>query len=330
MLDTIGELSFKYDNQNLTVAEFRKLSAFLVGLAGSSSKKKHQLIFRGENYQSLKSKFKLTGDELNFHHLSDMLFMIGEKGRGYRKSYRDKIKKYKLFSITDSSSELFKYIFLKYRDVLSIMNYQVTDKFKRENVLFTDFFLNKKNEQFFVETIMTFTKGKREIARDFYLKPLHQIGQSGYYNNSVYLSTTPEIKVANYFSNYKDSSSPVIIVGWIGATMKNNSFGLTYADKAKTFLDGVKLPVYSGVFFPKQKEVTLRGGMFPHYILGYILKERMEFNLNPHFFSTEKSFTEIIKNGFDIDQTHFFEALRQTDYEGSFWLDEEDNFGDTV
>jgi hypothetical protein len=45
-------------------------------------------------------------------------------------------------------------------------------------------------------------------------------------------------------------------------------------------------------------------------------------------FTSAKSFEQIHKNGFDIDQSEFLETLAVTDYKGYFILDEEGIFSD--
>lgn len=51
-------------------------------------------------------------------------------------------------------------------------------------------------------------------------------------------------------------------------------------------MEAIGLPVYEKSFFPYQKEVTLKGGLLPHYLLGYLHNKRSEkiFEINPALF----------------------------------------------
>ena len=69
--------------------------------------------------------------------------------------------------------------------------------------------------------------------------------------------------------------------------------------------------------------------MLPHYLLGFIDIEKKEFIVNPNFFSSNKSFCEIVENGFDIDQSSFQEKIDKTDYCGFFMIDEDGIISDT-
>jgi len=86
-----------------------------------------------------------------------------------------------------------------------------------------------------------------------------------------------------------------------------------------------KLPIYKREIFPSQKELMIRGAIFPHHLLGYIDTKRNSFIVNSNFpFSTIESLENddvqlnyirmIIKNGFEIDQSNFHEFINNTDY----------------
>jgi hypothetical protein len=160
--------------------------------------------------------------------------------------------------------------------------------------------------------------------RDYYLRPLHHLGAVGYYNNSVLLSTTAEFNIAQKFARSRKTSSSIIFVSWVNINARYRGLDEKLIDINKT-----AHPTYKKSFYPQQNEVTLRGGILPHFLIGYI-KENGEMELNPNLFATEKDFRRILAEGFDIDQRNFVNRLKETDYTVYFTVDPFGNVWDSI
>lgn len=157
-------------------------------------------------------------------------------------------------------------------------------------------------------------KSKLKV-RDYYLKLLHRIGNIGFSDKSFYLSTSRKFSAAKSFA----TDDGIVFISWGKSILESYPIQI---------LKESGLPMYVKAVFPLQREVTLTGGLLPHYILGYYVVNEKTFVVNPNLFSTEKSFNQIMQHGFDIDQSRFHEALQQTNYSGFIVLDENDDYFD--
>lgn len=322
--------NLKYINNgsNLSNEELNKFTSFCSAL--SKQKIKTQMIFRGDNYQALKDKLSLYGNN-DFNKLSALIFLIGEKGRVYRNEYKNKItKKKKIYPIDSVDLSIFKYIFKKLNSILTKrIDIDKIKIFKNNNRKFDKYFSNKENIVDFTLKISLIKTTKEKIKmRDYYLNLLHQIGEIGFYNNSFFISTSTDIKIAEDFASNSNGSEKIIFVSWVNYPINRVGVNFNYLNKFSGNVIYLGLPTYSKSFFPKQKEVSFKGGLLPHYILGYIRPEQNEFIINSNFFTTNKEFDKIIKYGFEIDQSNFHSAIKKTDYSGYFILDENDTYID--
>ena len=312
-------LKFKIAQSKLKKNELGKFTSFCLYLNKNSHRVK--TIFRGENYENLKRKLNLQGDN-NFTKLSYFTFLIGEKGRVYRQEYKDMIsKKNRIYSIDNTDEEFYNYIFDKLNRVFKEYKRADIIQFKFEQNYFYKYFLKEENKESFVKKINDIQDEQTKIKiRDYYLNLIHQIGKIGFYNKSFFTSTTTKYSIAKDFTLNKNNSDRIVFVSWV--TYPLNRIGVTfnYLNKTKNLISSFNLPIYKKSFFPKQREISIKGGLLPHYILGYIRLNTNEFEVNPHFFETNKSFNEIVQNGFEIDQTLFHSALNETDYTGYFIL----------
>lgn len=88
-------------------------------------------------------------------------------------------------------------------------------------------------------------------------------------------------------------------------------------------MEDIGLPIYEKSFFHYQKEVTLKGGLLPHYLLGYLHNKRSEkiFEINPAIFDVSDTW-----NGIElpVDQGTFHQRIKNTLFGRYFTLDNED------
>ena len=88
------------------------------------------------------------------------------------------------------------------------------------------------------------------------------------------------------------------------------------------------LPIYKAEgLYPEQKEFAVKGGLFPHFILGIELVSEKKFVVNSHFKNSSRNdFEQISKTGFNIDQSDFDKSIADTGYKGWIETDLNGNF----
>lgn len=288
-----------------------------------------KFIYRGDKKEKLYPIYGLekhSSDE----RFRDTLFILGAKAN----MFLTKLPGINDININEANNSVFNLIFQMLSNLLNrefpfgLIRKFVGDFRKREFGII-NFFCNQNNEQRFIDIIDKLTPYQQIIVRDYYLGLLHHISKSEYYASSFLLSTSIDFSQADKFAwrgEEKNSKNPLIIFGWVpykyeGVLSVPDSRILTKTINMET----VGLPVYEKSFFPYQKEVTLKGGLFPHYIIGYLHFERSEkiFEINPTLFEINDSW-----NGVEllIDQSTFHQHLKNTLFGRYFTLDSEDQF----
>ncbi len=180
------------------------------------------------------------------------------------------------------------------------------------------FFCNASNEEKFAHELNNFSVKEKILARNYYLALLHHLGRSEYfYSFSFLLSTSTRFSTASNFAySLQDiKKNPIIIFGWVPSQYKG-VLSVPNLRKLKQTLDleKVGLPIYKRSFFPKQNEITLIGGLLPHYLLGYLDSEHEDkiFEINPALF-------KVVINEWDgvelpVDQSSFKEKIQHTSF----------------
>ncbi|WP_443945754.1 hypothetical protein ACJVDH_01155 [Pedobacter sp. AW1-32] len=157
---------------------------------------------------------------------------------------------------------------------------------------------------------------------------LHHVSKSEYYASSFLLSTSIDFSQASKFASSKeekDSENPLIIFGWVPYKYE----GVLSVPDSRILrrdinMEATDLPIYEKSFFPYQKEVTLKGGLLPHYLLGYLHNKRSEkiFEINPALFDVSDTW-----NGIElpVDQSTFHQRMQNTLFGRYFTLENESN-----
>lgn len=325
----MNELKYNVNGEALNKYEVEKFNTFYADL--NKNPKKIKVIYRGENYDNLKEKLDLTNDN-DYNKINKYIFLIGEKGRVYRNKHKNKLKhKSKIYSIDNIQDNLFNKIFDKFNLILKNKSLnQVVEIFKSNNYEFSEYFKDKRNNKLdFIIKINSFSKTNERLkVRDYYLSLLHKIGNIGFFHNSFFVSTSSDFNTAVSFAENSNNSKKIIFISWVEYPINIIGINFNYLNLFKNKITQVALPSYNKSFFPSQNEITIKGGLLPHFILGYIRLEDKIFEINPNFFYTTKNFEKVIKNGFDINQSNFAEALNETDYSGFFMLNDNNLYSD--
>lgn len=287
-----------------------------------------KFIYRGDKKEKLYPIYGLSQKSSDVQ-FQDTLFTLGAKAN----MFLTKLPGIYEININDTNNSVFNLIFKMLSNLLkrefpfgSIRRF-VGDFKKRESGVI-NFFSNQNNEYRFIEIITKLNLKQQIIVRDYYLGLLHHISKSEYYASSFMLSTSIDFSQAYKFAwskEVKNSENPLIIFGWIphkfeGILSVPNSRIL----RDKIDMETIGLPVYEKSFFPYQKEVTLKGGLLPHYILGYLhtIQGDEVFHVNPTLFETDD-----LWNGIElpVDQSTFHQRIQNTMFGRYFTLAEDNN-----
>ena len=295
-MDTLlKKLNLYVDADIASQAEKKGFMQFIERLKSS---KGIRFVYRGES--NLNEQYN-SGLE-NISVLSQHIFILGEKGRFF---LEDKLKKY------DNS---FEFIWKQFSQKVCKLNFRCENTIKHvENFLennkeIKQYFSDESNKTNFINH-KDLPEDKRMKVSDYYLSLLHTIGKSGN-SRSYFLSSSRNISIAEEF---KDNG--IILYGWVPSQhLKDKTIEYKKMEKRKSFIKSLGLPTYNIPVYPKQKEVCLKCGLLPHFILGF--QHSNKFYINP---STLNPWQENIPyDGLDIDQPFFMEKLKESNYKRSF------------
>ncbi|WP_373708345.1 hypothetical protein [Kaistella sp.] len=303
--------SFKVNGNELTSEQKSVLNNFLYSIKKKSNV---EFIFRGESAENLRSKLNIKDHEDLIERLNYFLFKIGEKGRVYQEKYFKQVKKKNIFSINDLNDDFINYIFRKIKHVLKTSKDPEIKEFKILNEEFDMYFQSADNKKEFSKSIGSLPINDKIKVRDYYLKFLHKVGELGFNLNSFLLSTSTSEIAVEAFTAQEDFK----FVSWSSSDGKND----------KDILNKIKLPIIKSDIFIHQKEITIKGALFPQDILGFVEISSNIFHVNPNLFNFPELSDYMIINGIPTDQTDFFEVNSLTNYQSSLTRNG-DKFEDT-
>lgn len=171
-------------------------------------------------------------------------------------------------------------------------------------------------------------KDRRKVNL-YYLAIAHTINSYEYRKRSSIVSTTTDGSVAERFT------SDVCIYGWVPrvAISHTRMNIIDVVDTEETvFLRRKGLPYYESPVYLNQKEMALRCGFLPHFIVGFMVGSK--FYVNPAISRSMdklqelRSFQELtvfkhqlITNGLDVKQSNFEEFCRMTKFKRYYTFD---------
>lgn len=254
--------------------------------------------YRGVSYDYLSSRLTKNGFDISESELLKRLFYFGDKSKHYFHENCSLQKSRYLKNINDVSEACSSKIFSKLNMLSSSKNPAIID-FINNNKFFFDFFKNPAKKAIFVKAISDFGT---EVM-DYYLKILHTAGHIGIRNKSILISTSRIYKVARHFA-IGDHGYIIIYIAR-GKSCKKNS--------KRNIGSNIDLPYLNqhNSIFPEQEEVTLKGALFAHNMLGVIQPKDQILTVNPHFFSDSNIGIDLSKDSLTIDQSNFEEDLKQ-------------------
>lgn len=292
----IRKLNLYINGKEISAEEQECFSSFLTHLKSS---RKVCFIYRGEN--NLSNHYNTSLD--NIPLLTQEIFLLGEKGRSFLGSP-------KLYD------NVFQFLWDKFNKKVCGLNFKKPNTLKhvstflKENPSIKNYFSDNTNRDRFVNLSELPDKEKEAIA-DYYLAILHTIGKS-VFPKSYFLSTSKKRDVAEFFANNEEG---IILYGWIPrkGLKKNIIKGIDLEEKCK-IVERHSLPTCKSSVYPDQKEICLKYGLLPLFIIGF--QHQNKFYVNPATLNTWND--DILYDGMHIDQTKFNEIFNASNYSSSF------------
>lgn len=284
----IKDYTLQKNGNDLTENEKSVFKSFISTLTASDKKR---YVYRETTnlYQILRAN---SDDVIGFNY---KLFMVGDKSKLFT------LHNNEVEGSIDSDEKLI-------TDFLTIFDYFSLALFYQSNSDFKKYFKDETNKDKFIHCISALNFDEKIKLKDYYLTLVHTLEHGSYKSKSYFLSTSTDPEIVKEF--YCENS--IIIIAWTPFNMLFK-FEQTIIDEFTK--KGIPFP--SEEFYPKEKEVTLKYGLLPHYIIGYIKGDILEVN-NYIFEDYNVDLTNVATDGLVIDQRKFAEVLKTTNLTGSF------------
>ena len=289
------------------------------------------LLFRGEEQRNVKRRLFGVDSKFESGEMFQRAFYFGEKARHFSVDHSDGDRS-ALTDINDISDHTLEFIFERIANVINIpeRRYHVL---KNTSSKFREYFFEPSNRRDFLERVNgAHTSTDKLKVRDYYLYWLHTAGSPGIRLETHLVSTSIEKRIARYFSTVKKSTKDNFIFHYfIPKPFHLHAISPWLSDHHQLVVSDCGLPTYKSLgLYPNQKEVAVKGALFPHFILGVELVAEKKFVVNSHAQHIhEYQYEEISKSGFPIDQTDFAERIFNTGYIRWVQTDLNGNFNQT-
>lgn len=321
----------KYVNTDLSPIEDAQRRDFENLLAFMNEKDKEGeilLLYRGESLQNLRRK--LVSENARDQEMFDRCFYVGDKARHFFYDQRGPHEQTYLRTINDCSSQTLEYIFDRMGSVLvsAKLDRRVRTRTSRA---YRTFFSDPANRELFVRRFDSIENDETKLkVRDYFLYFLHVAGRSGVYSETMFVSTTTDIVVARGFASGRGTrlgkslmppvkqERSVIFHYFVTQPTGNYAIAPWQAEHDRRLAKELGFPTFqSKGLFPTQKEVAVKGALYPQFILGIELRDGLEscFIPNPHALGiAPASYDDVARYGIPVNQTDFAERILDTNY----------------
>ena len=223
-----------------------------------------------------------------------------------------------LKSIEDVSPESNEKVFSQMKRLDKSRNPRIISFIETNPVFFT-FFADNKNKKTFSDALAKLG----QEARDYYLSVLHTAGGICLSEKSLLISTSEKYSIARRFAG-RISDHPFVLVTIVrpaATARKRCQLSKLLADQGLP-----TLPLTSQIF-SEQVELSVRGGLLPHNILGVIRPRDRNIIINPHLFSDLNQGINLATSPLFIDQSEFEAKLAEkTNYQRWYYTYDEDHY----
>ncbi|MCB8942782.1 MAG: hypothetical protein H6658_03285 [Ardenticatenaceae bacterium] len=170
------------------------------------------LLYRGEKYDNLTRKLFKNQDDSDAEELYRRIFFYGDKAKHFflnppnTSEARDYLR-----HVNDISVNTFRYIFERINQVINAPRRNLRNNTNEySSTRFRDYFQNNHNQLIFLDTISDKDESIKLKVRDYYLFFLHVAGYTGLENDSLFVSTSTERRIARDFTRRVQDSGRLI------------------------------------------------------------------------------------------------------------------------
>lgn len=266
---------------------------------------KSVFIFRYVDNKYLHAQFQ--SDLGNIEVLSKHLFLYGDKGKLF---YEDLNQKTYNLDINEIDCKNFEFIYNKLTKVfvdtenLTSKDIQVAIS-NLSNIQELRYFFSHTRVEEWCYKIAQLCENDKLIIKDYYVSILHTIGLAGYGRNTYFLSTSTNYdfcEILRKRNREMHNEDGIIILGWTS----KREYVKTFGSKSYSLIKRLGFPLIESPIFPKQHEITLKCGLLPHFIIGYLYDDK--FEINPYVLTVDS----IDKKGLPVDQKDFLQNISLT------------------
>jgi len=243
---------------------------------------------------------------------SEKLFMIGNKSFHFLSTSNT-------FKIEDVGNPVFEELFNRLNRIITGQSENreyIVNTFLSQNEEIKNFFSSEEKKMDFLTKTKNLKKEEKQLVKDYYIALLHAFHYDQF-PNCYMLSTSKEFNVTQKFIKGKDyhkkGTEGIVIISWI-PKKDITSIDLNRANKKVAQLG---FPSYQSSPYTNEKEICIKAGILPHFMLGYILTKEKKFIINPHLISQIKNpenIKSILNSSLEINQSHFKDILNDTEY----------------
>ena len=306
-----GPIFVSPDDVELTQDNLNKYRFFRRCLGESCRENNSLILYRGDARAGVLER-------LNETSLSS-LFFFGDKAKHYFANF-DK-EGLSLRGINDCSADVLEFMFNEIGDVIyksslkEAVKYCTNSKFRR-------FFIERSNCNKFVSSILGLGSNIEMLsARDYYLYFLHAAETRTVSKETTLISTSTDQKVALKFAKgrkKKNECAGIVIKYFVPRPYRFHCISPLIVNEHHKIVAKVQLPTYQpqGIF-PDEKEVAVKGALFPHFITSVSLLSEHKEIINPAILHLNQQDVEnAVKCGLPVNQDDFEELINSTGYSG--------------
>lgn len=265
------------------------------------------LLYRATEYSKIEER--LINSNLQKENIFDRAFYFGEKAHFCSDNNKKKIFE----DINDCSLITIGKIFDEIKYLLSEkrLKKRIKDNLSKES---QNYFSDVKNRENFISILSDSDSHYKLLLRDYYLYLLH----TGYTIKDDTLLVSTSIKRSKV-KNFGNKDDQIIFYYFVSQPFECSIIAPWKISEVVDLVAQKNLPTYEPRgLYPEQQEVSVKGGLFPQFILGIELVKEKNFIVNHHLFQYESSqFEDLIQYGIGFDQSDFPEEIKETKFSQS-------------
>jgi len=273
-------------------------------------------LYRGESKTNLRRQLlpPLAAD-LPDDLLYTRLFLFGEKARHFSRDSDEALRGRRwLRYISDTTSDTFAWLFDQIHRIIRY-RYNHVQRFRADNPEFAVFFSDPQSKSEFRRRALGLFPTCRAHVRDYYLYFLHTYGRKGIDRETPLVSTSEARSQARRFQGR--GKEGVLLYIFLPSRYRRNAVSSRVGPAFDSAVRRSGLPTYQpgAELYAKQREVALRGAVFPQYIFGVEDNATNQFIVNPHLLQMRlEDIVGITRHGIAIDQRAFDLLIRETGF----------------